>query len=174
MMIFFDTIRSETTALVFIPFPSLFNSLVLLSQETLPPSHSEDFTKCVTPGWRVLFHKPSTASASRQHGRTLRRMRSVLTPWISGNRPRRIRVGTCHILPLFAHFHTRTVFHFSFLDRLARLVGMMTTPAPSNIFQAELHLLHRSMVPTAFGVRDKSISHHSPPSAEAQSRHDVD
>jgi hypothetical protein len=71
------------------------------------------------------------------HEHILRAMRHVMTTWISRMRPKSIRSATCRILPLFAHFHASTVSHFSFLDCLARLVGMMRTPAPFGAFQAD-------------------------------------
>jgi hypothetical protein len=73
--------------------------------------------------------RPNTASASRDHVRTLRTIRHVLTIWISGMRPRPIRIATCRILPLLIHFPANTVSHFSFSDRLALRPASWTAPS---------------------------------------------
>jgi hypothetical protein len=65
-------------------------------------------------------------------------MAYALTIWISGIRRKPIRIETCYIVPLFAHFHPNTVSYSSFLDRLAPLAGMRRTASPSDAFSTDV------------------------------------
>jgi hypothetical protein len=69
--------------------------------------------------------------------------RAILMTCISGKRPRPIRIEIRPILLLFAYFQVNTVSHFSFLDRLALLIGMMRMLAQPNAFRQTQSSLKR-------------------------------
>jgi hypothetical protein len=57
----------------------------------------------------------SILSLFREYERTLHIGQRILKTWISGMRPRPIRIATCRIPPLFPHFHASILSHFGLL-----------------------------------------------------------